>query len=107
MQHRVSVPESSGEVKATKITPEQRKRAMQLLDAADAQAHAMKDGGSRAFALLQLARVYRETDKKKAVESLQDALSAPRMMEDEPRFRRIRARLQEQILDQLIPLAPD
>ena len=107
MQHRVSVPDSSGEVKATKITPEQRKRAMQLLDAADAQAHAMKDGGSRAFALLQLARAYRETDKKRAIASLEDALSATRLIEDEPRFRRIRARLQEQILDQLIPLAPE
>jgi hypothetical protein len=106
MQHRISAPEPA-DAKPSKVTPEQRKRAMQLLDAADAQAHAMKDGGSRAFALLQLARVYRETDKKRAIASLEDALSATRMMEDDPRFRRIRARLQEQILDQLIPLAPD
>jgi tetratricopeptide (TPR) repeat protein len=107
MQHRIAAPDSAGEVKVTKVTPEQRKRAMQLLDAADAQAHAMKDGGSRAFALMQLARAYRETDKKKAVDTLEDALSATRTMEDEPRLQRIRARLQEQILDHLIPLAPD
>lgn len=67
----------------------------------------MKDGGSRAFALLQRARAYRETDKTKAIATLEDALNATRTMDDEQRFKRIRARLQEQILDQLISLAPD
>jgi hypothetical protein len=106
VQRRAS-PGDAPDAKPSKVTPEQRKRAMQLLDAADAQAHAMKDGGSRAFALLQLARAYRETDKKKAIVSLEDALSATRLIEDDPRLQRIRSRLQEQILDQLIPLAPD
>ena len=107
VQHRVPASDGASEAKATKVTPEQRKRAMQLLDAVDAQAHAMKDGGSRAFALLQLARAYRETDKTKAIATLEDALNSTRTMEDEPPIKRVRARLQEQILDQLIPLAPD
>lgn len=103
---RFSTPASS-DTQRPKITAADRERAAQLLEAAEGQARGMKDPGSRAFALLQLGRAYKEIDKKKAIESFEEALSATRAIEDDPRFRRSRARIVEQILDQLIPLAPE
>ncbi len=92
---------------AVKVSDADRERALQLLEAAEGQARGMKDAGSRAFSLLQLGRAYKDTDKKKAIEAFEEGLAATRAMEDDPRFNRTRGRLQQQILEQLIPLAPD
>ena len=90
-----------------KLTPEQRERAMQLLDGAAAGARAL-DPASRAFALIQVARAYQPVDKKKTIEMLEEAITASKSIEqDDSRSKRIAARLQEQAARALVPLAPE
>lgn len=90
-----------------KLTKEQREQAMQMLDAAAAGARGM-DAGSRAYALMQVARGYQGTDKKKAVELLDEAWTAARVVgQDDDRLKRVGTRLQEQVLKAMVPLAPE
>jgi tetratricopeptide (TPR) repeat protein len=96
------------------LTPEQQKRGMDLLQIAEADAGGL-EGGMRAWALWQIARGYERTDKKKALELLENALTATRSMEDDGSGSAAnrslgpgttRAQLQEQILKEIVPLAP-
>src|SRR5512140_1635314 len=68
---------------ARKVTPEQVKRGQQWMQAAEAQAKGL-EGGMRAYALLQIGKSYAASDKKHALELLEDALSASRAIEDSP-----------------------
>jgi hypothetical protein len=87
-----------------KPTPEQLQRGRQMLETAEASASGM-EGGMRAYALMQVAAGYATTDKKKALELLDNALAATKGMDDDPS--QTRNRLQEQILQAIVPLKPD
>jgi hypothetical protein len=92
---------------AKKITPEQRERAMQLLDGAAAGASGL-DSGSRAYSLIQVARVYQSTDKKKAVELLEQAMTAASQVgRENERLKQVGSRLQQDVLKTMVPLAPE
>jgi len=86
-----------------KPTPEQLQRGRQMLETAEASANGM-EGGMRAYALLQVAAGYASTDKKKALELLDNALAATKGMDDDQS--QTRNRLQEQILQAIVPLKP-
>lgn len=86
-----------------KPSPEMQKRGYDLLQIAEAGASGL-DGGMRAFAQLQVARAYELSDKKKALELLQNALLASRGVDDDKL--RTRQRLQAEILREMVPLAP-
>jgi tetratricopeptide (TPR) repeat protein len=101
---QVGVPRQGGSA-ADKPTPENQKRGMQLLTAAEADAGGLQ-GGMRAYALLQIARAYERTNKVKALELLEGAFTATREMDDDGRLQ-TRASLQEDILKEMVPLAPE
>ena len=97
-------PGPAREVEPThKATPEQLERGRQMLQVAEAQAAGL-EGGMRSYALLQVARAYQPTDKKKALALLEDALAATRAMDDDKL--QTRFQLQKQILQEMVPLAP-
>ncbi len=87
---------------APKATPEQKKRGLELLQSAEAEAVGL-EGGMRAYAFLQIARGYELSNKAKALDLLEDALTATRALQDD---RSTRTRLQQQILQAMVPLAP-
>lgn len=90
-----------------KITKEQRDQAMQLLQAAEAGAQGM-DAGSRTYAFMQIARMYRESDKKKAVELLDEAWTASRTVgQEDERLKGVGRQLQQQVLKAMVPIAPE
>jgi tetratricopeptide (TPR) repeat protein len=92
---------------AKKISPEQRERAMQLLDGAAAGAAGL-DSGSRAYSLIQVARVYQATDKKKAVELLEQAMTAASEVgRENEHLKEVGSQLQQQVLKAMVPLAPE
>ena len=86
-----------------KPSKEQLERGMDMLKTAEGQAAGLQ-GGMRAYTYLQLARAYATSDKAKALELLEDALTATRSMDDDGM--QTRARLQQQILNEMVPLAP-
>ncbi|MBZ5511462.1 MAG: hypothetical protein LAN70_09875 [Acidobacteriia bacterium] len=88
---------------ARKATPEQLERGRQMLEVAEVQAAGL-EGGMRSYALLQVARAYQPTDKKKALALLEDALAATRAIDDDNLNTRFQ--LQKQILQEMVPLAP-
>ncbi len=88
---------------ARKATPEQLERGRQMLQVAEVQAAGL-EGGMRSYALLQVARAYQPTDKKKALALLEDALAATRAIDDDKL--KTRFMLQKQILQEMVPLAP-
>ncbi len=97
-------PGSSREAEpARKATPEQLERGRQMLQVAEVQAAGL-EGGMRSYALLQVARAYQPTDKKKALALLEDALAATRAIDDDKL--KTRFMLQKQILQEMVPLAP-
>lgn len=97
----------SSQPEAQKLTPEQRERAMQLLEGAAAGARSL-DSGSRAYALMQVARVYTSIDKKKAIELLDEAITAAgEVARENDRLKRVGSELQEQVLKAMVPLAPE
>jgi tetratricopeptide (TPR) repeat protein len=97
----------SSQPEAQKLTPEQRERAMQLLEGAAAGARSL-DPGSRAYALMQVARVYASIDKKKAIELLDEAITAAgEVARENDRLKRVGSDLQEQVLKAMVPLAPE
>jgi hypothetical protein len=89
--------------KPTATDLELKKYGRDLLEITEADAGALQ-GGMRAWALWQIARGYQPTDKQKALELLENALPALREVEDDRLH--TRARLQEQILNAMVPLAP-
>jgi hypothetical protein len=100
MNHVGAAPEEG----KPKPTAEQLKRGRQMLETAEASANGM-EGGMRAYALLQVAAAYGTTDKAKALELLDNALAATKAMDDDQI--QTRNRLQEQILQAIVPLKPD
>ena len=88
---------------ANKATPEQLERGRQMLQLAETQAAGL-EGGMRSYALMQVARAYQPTDKKKALALLEDALAATRAIDDDKLNTRFQ--LQKQILQEMVPLAP-
>ena len=90
-----------------KLTGEQRERAMQLLEGAAAGARSL-DPGSRAYTLMQVAQVYQSFDKKKALELLDEAMTAAgEVAQQNERLKGVGGRLQEQVLKAMVPLAPE
>ena len=106
MQRRQG-PNSDGPKPAAKISPEQRERAMQLLDGAAAGAAGL-DSGSRAYTLIQVARVYQAVDKKKAVELLEQAMTAANEVgRENEHLKEVGSQLQQEVLRAMVPLAPE
>ncbi len=90
--------------KAAAEKKQQEERAMRMLEVAAAEAAGL-EGGMRAYAFRQLARAYQRTDKAKALELLDGAMTATADMEDEGS--RTRAELQQHILRDMVPLDPN
>lgn len=100
----ISIRDGSGpDAAAKKPSKEQLERGMDMLKTAEGQAAGL-EGGMRAYTYLQLARAYEPSDKAKALQLLEDALTATRGMDDDGM--QTRGRLQQQILNQMVPLAP-
>ena len=85
------------------MTPEQMKRGRAWMELAEAQAKGL-EGGIRAYALLQVAKALGPAQKAHALELLEDALTASRAMEEGQM--QTRTRLQQQILQAMVPLEP-
>lgn len=100
-------PEGQAASEKKQLTAEQRQRAMQLLEGAEAGARSL-DPGSRAYALMQVAKVYQSTDKKKALELLDEAMTAAgEVAQQNEKLKRIGSQLQEQVLKAIVPLSPE
>ncbi len=83
-----------------------QQRGLQMLQVAEADAGALQ-GGTAAFALLQVARAYGKSDKPHAIELLHRALAATRSVDnDEYDGLGQRSRLQWYILRELINYSP-
>ena len=88
-----------------KLTPEQQQRAAQMLEGSIAEARGIEETGGRAFALLQVARALQNTDRKQALELLEEALTAVRSLDEDSI--QTKDRLQRQILRAYVALAPE
>jgi hypothetical protein len=101
-------PAARREAEPRKMTPEQMKRGRQWMELAEAQAKGL-DGGMRAYALLQVAKSLPPAEKAHALELLEDALAATRAVEgdDMSGAPQTRDRLQRQIVEAIVPLAPE
>jgi hypothetical protein len=86
-----------------KMTPEQMKRGRAWMEMAEGRAKGL-EGGVRAYALLQVAKALGPGEKKHALELLEDAMTASKAIEDDPM--QTRSRLQQQILQAMVPLEP-
>ena len=107
MQQRRQGPNGDAPKPAARISPEQRARAMQLLDGAAAGAAGL-DSGSRAYTLVQVARVYQSVDKKKAVELLEQAMTAASEVgRENEHLKEVGSQLQQEVLRAMVPLAPE
>jgi hypothetical protein len=89
---------------------EQQKRGLSLLESAAGAAGAFA-APSRIVAYTQIARVYQTSDKKKAIELLQQAYESLQTLQMDSSNKNLNEtvtqRLQEQVLNQLISLAPE
>ncbi len=87
---------------------QEQERGLKLLEIVEAQASGLQ-GGMRAYTMLQLARSYAIRDKAKVLQLLEDAMTATREMEVTERnnLRYARAQLQQQILQEMVPTAPE
>ncbi len=85
------------------MTPEQMKRGRAWMELAEAQAKGL-EGGMRAYALLQVAKSLAPAQKPHTLELLEDALGASKSIEDDGMG--TRTRLQQQILQAMVPLEP-
>lgn len=85
------------------MSPEQMKRGREWMELAEGRALGL-EGGMRAYALLQVAKALGPAQKAHALELLEDALTASRAIEDDQM--RTRTRLQQQILQAMVPLEP-
>jgi tetratricopeptide (TPR) repeat protein len=87
------------------VAPAQnRKYGQQLLEIAEAEAGGL-EGGMRVYALLQLSRLYQANNKLKALELLENAMTAAAGVPDDG-WVKTRERLREQILRAMVPMAP-
>jgi tetratricopeptide (TPR) repeat protein len=101
-------PREQGEKKAEPpISPQDRKRAMALLESVEGPVRGM-DGATQAQALVQIAKAYSTSDKKKALSLLDDAMSAIRgaqlQFTNERMKARTRDRIQRSIVQAMLPL---
>lgn len=103
MDVNVGTPGPARAAAPKQMTPEQMKRGRAWLELAEAQAKGL-EGGMRAYALLQVAKALEPAQKKHAVELLEDALAASKAIEDDGM--ETRSRLQQQILQTMVPLEP-
>src|SRR6185437_8160711 len=89
---------------------EQQKRGLSLLESAEGAAGGF-EAPSRIVAYTQIARVYQTNNKKKAVDLLQQAYESLQTLQlDSPNRNlneTVTQRLQEQVLNQFISLAPE
>jgi hypothetical protein len=102
-------PAARREAEPKKMTPEQMKRGRAWMESAEAQAKGL-EGGMRAYALLQISRSYGPAQKAHALELLEDALGASRAIDthnDLDGGPQTRDRLQRQIVEAMVPLAPE
>jgi len=100
---RTGGPEPAASEAKAPPTKEQLERGRQMLELAEAQVMGLS-GGMRAYGLLQIARASQSADRNKAVALLENALAAANGMDDDQLD--TRKRLQEQILQAMVPLAP-
>ena len=88
---------------------EQQKRGLNLLESAEASAAGL-EAPSRIVAYTQIARVYQTSNKKKAVDLLQQAYDTLRTLQlDSPNKglnMQLKYQLQQQVLNQFASLAP-
>lgn len=107
-QRQISVSVASGpsgdREPQPKATPEEKKLGTQLLQRAETEAAGLQ-GGMRAYALLQVARGYEQSDRPKTIHLLQNAFTATRVVDDDKL--RTRNKLQRQILSEMVRLVPD
>lgn len=89
---------------AKQMTPEQMKRGRAWMELAEAEAKGL-EGGMRAYALLQVAKAAGPAQKAHALDLLEDALAASKAIEDDGM--QTRSRLQQQILQAMVPLGPE
>lgn len=87
-----------------KVTLEEEKLGTQLLQRAETEAAGLQ-GGMRAYALLQVARGYEQSDRPKAFGLLENAFIATRVVDEDQLG--TRNKLQKQILCEMVSLAPD
>jgi hypothetical protein len=89
---------------------EQQKQGLSLLQSAEAAAGGMETP-SRIVADMQIAQVYRATDKKKALELTERSYEHARTLQSnsssDENERRVEQQLQEQVVDQYILLSPE
>jgi tetratricopeptide (TPR) repeat protein len=91
----------------TPIKPEDRKRALSMMDSVEGSVRGM-DGATQALSLQLIAKAYSSTDQKKALSLLDDALAAIRgaqlQFDDERSKKRIRERIVKSIVGAMLPL---
>ncbi len=85
------------------MSPEQMKRGREWMELAEGRALGL-EGGMRAYALLEVTKALGPAQKAHALELLEDALAASRAIEDDQM--RTRTRLQQQLLQAMVPLEP-
>ena len=88
---------------------EQQKRGTSLLESAEGAAGGLPQA-SRIVAYLQIAQVYRVTDKKKALELTERAYESARTLQPDStdeNEKQVEQQLQEQVIDQYILLSPE
>ncbi len=103
-------PKPSTTAPAKPKLTEQQKRGQTLLEGAEASAGGFETT-SRIVAYIQIARIYQTSDKKKAVDLLQQAYDSLQTLQlDSPNKnlnQTVKERLQEQVLNQFVSLAPE
>lgn len=103
MEISAGVPGPARAAAPRQMSPEQMKRGREWMELGEAQAKGL-EGGMRAYALLQVAKALGPAQKAHALELLEDALAASQAIEDDSM--RTRTRLQQQILQAMVPLQP-
>lgn len=86
------------------LDPQQKKRGLEMLKAAEAGASGL-EGGMRAWTSWQIARCYERFERAKAIELLESAVTASRSIDDDRM--KTRTVLQERILADMVSLSPE
>ena len=87
--------------KSKPLTKEEQRRVRQLLEGAEAGTASL-DSASRIISYTELARAYQLTDKKKAVELLESALSSTRNLQLESANERLNDQLKRQLMQRVV-----
>lgn len=93
-----------------KLTPEERKRGLRLLDSTEAAVRGM-DPATQTLALVQMSKGYATSNRAKAITLLKDALRQSENIEintDNPRMKaRLKGDIQQKAVSALLQLDPD